>query len=59
MDTISLRDIMDGIVNIIQPQVHARKQVFDIFIQNIRHEQVYCDGVRLNPELAVIFCPMP
>ena len=51
MDTISLRDIMDGIVNIIQPQVHARKQVFDIFIQNIRHEQVYCDGVRLNQVL--------
>ena len=51
VDTISLRDIMDGIVNIIQPQVHARKQVFDIFIQNIRHEQVYCDGVRLNQVL--------
>ena len=51
VDTISLRDIMDGIVNIIQPQVQARKQVFDIFIQNIRHEQVYCDGVRLNQVL--------
>ncbi len=51
MDTISLRDIMDGIVNIIQPQVHARKQIFDIFIQNIRHEQVHCDGVRLNQVL--------
>lgn len=48
---ISLRDTMDDIVNIIQPQVKAKKQHFDIFIQNIRSEGVYCDDVRLNQAL--------
>ena len=42
---------MDGIVSIVQPQISAKKQVFDIFIQDIREERVYCDGVRLNQVL--------
>lgn len=48
MNQISLRETMDDIVNIIQPQVKARDQYFDIFIQNILSENVYCDGTRLN-----------
>lgn len=48
MNQISLREIIDDIVNIMQPQVKARKQYFDIFIQRIISEDVYCDGVRLN-----------
>lgn len=48
MDQISLRDTMDSIVNIVQPQVKARAQHFDIFIQNIETEFVNCDYVRLN-----------
>lgn len=48
---ISLREIMDGIVNIVQPQVKAKKQHFDIFIQDIETEEVYCDSVRLNQVL--------
>ncbi|MDE7311794.1 MAG: response regulator [Eubacterium sp.] len=51
MAPISLRDTMDDIVNIIQPQVKAKKQHFDIFIQNIMSEGVYCDDVRLNQAL--------
>lgn len=51
MAPISLRDTMDDIVNIIHPQVKAKKQHFDIFIQNIRSENVYCDDVRLNQAL--------
>lgn len=51
MAPISLRDTMDDIVNIIQPQVKAKKQHFDIFIQNIKSENVYCDDVRLNQAL--------
>lgn len=51
LDIVSLREIMDSIVNIIQPQVNARSQSFDIFIQNIQNEQVCCDGVRLNQVL--------
>lgn len=47
----SLRDVMDDIVNIMQPQVRARNQFFDIFIQKISYENVYCDSVRLNQVL--------
>ncbi len=48
---VSLRDVMDDIVNIVQPQVKERNQYFDIFIQNILSENVYCDNVRLNQVL--------
>ncbi len=48
---VSLRDTMDDIVNIIQPQIKSKKQHFDIFIQKIRSEGVYCDDVRLNQAL--------
>lgn len=48
---ISLRETMDDIVNIMQPQVKQKNQYFDIFIQKILSENVYCDGVRLNQVL--------
>lgn len=48
---LSLRETMDDIVSIMQPQVKARKQFFDIFIHSILAEEVYCDGVRLNQVL--------
>ena len=48
MDIISLRDTMDSLVNIVQPQIREKGQHFDIFIQDIEAEEVYCDGVRLN-----------
>lgn len=48
MDALSLSDAMDSIVNIVQPQIHSKKQHFDIFVQEIQTEDVYCDGVRLN-----------
>lgn len=48
---VSLKETMDDIVNIMQPQVKARKQYFDIFIQKIESEKVYCDNVRLNQVL--------
>lgn len=51
MSQISLRDTMDSIVNIMQPQVKSRQQHFDIFIQNIITEEVHCDSVRLNQVL--------
>lgn len=47
----SLRETMDDIVNIIQSQVKAKQQHFDIFIQNILSENIYCDDVRLNQAL--------
>ncbi len=48
MDQISLRETMDSIVNIVQPQIREKHQHFDIFIQKIETEDVYCDSVRLN-----------
>lgn len=51
MEQISLREIMDSIVNIVQPQIKAKKQQFDVFIHNISTEDVYCDSVRLNQVL--------
>ncbi len=51
MDQISLREVMDGIVSIIQPQVNIRKQKFDVLIRDITTEDVCCDSVRLNQVL--------
>ncbi|MDE7185376.1 MAG: response regulator [Lachnospiraceae bacterium] len=48
MNQVSLREIMDSIVNIVQPQVKEHQQHFDIFIQKIQTEDVHCDSVRLN-----------
>lgn len=48
MDRLSLRETMETIVNIIQPQVKSKRQHFDVFIQDILAEDVYCDGVRLQ-----------
>lgn len=51
MSLLSLSKAMDSIVNIVQPQVKERQQHFDIFIQKIQTEEVYCDSVRLNQVL--------
>lgn len=51
MNQISLREAMESIVNIVQPQIKSRHQHFDIFIQKILAEEVYCDNVRLNQVL--------
>lgn len=51
MDQVSLREAMDSIVGIVQPQVKAKKQRFDVFIHDITSEGVCCDSVRLNQVL--------
>ena len=48
MEKISLQDILQGIVNIVQPQVNAKNQRFDVYIYDIPTEDVFCDSVRLN-----------
>jgi len=48
VELVSLREVMDSIVNIVQPQVKAKNQKFDISIYNIMSENVHCDSVRLN-----------
>ena len=51
MDQISLRETMESVVGIIQSQVSAKNQRFDILIHDISTEQVCCDSVRLNQVL--------
>lgn len=51
MNQMSLKETMDDIVNIMQPQVKTKNQYFDIFIQSIEAENVLCDSVRLNQVL--------
>ncbi len=51
LDQVSLREVVDGIVSICQPQVKAKHQHFDVFIHDISTENVLCDSVRLNQVL--------
>lgn len=51
VDQVSLREVMEGIVNIVQPQMRAKRQQFDVFIHDISSENVCCDSVRLNQVL--------
>ncbi len=51
VELVSLREIMDSIVNIVQPQLKAKHQKFNVFIYDISSETVLCDSVRLNQVL--------
>lgn len=50
-ERISLSEIMGNLVNIVQQQIKEKNQEFDVFIENIEAEYVYCDNVRLNQVL--------
>ncbi len=50
-DCISLREVIEGIVGIVQTQIKAKSQNFNVHIDNISSEEVYCDSVRLNQVL--------
>lgn len=50
-EQISLKEVVEGIVNIMQPQVKAKRQTFDMHVENILTENIWCDGVRLNQVL--------
>lgn len=50
-DRLSLREFMEGIVSIAQPQIKEKRQHFDISIHNIKSEYILCDSVRLNQVL--------
>ena len=51
VEPVSLREAMDCIVNMIQPQVKAKNQQFDAVAYEMLSEDVRCDGVRLNQVL--------
>jgi len=48
VELVSLREVMDSIVTIVQPQIKEKQQKFNVFIYDIVSENVLCDGVRLN-----------
>lgn len=48
MDKVSLREVIDNLVNIVQPQIKSKRQKFDVYIHDIKTENVFCDSVRLN-----------
>ena len=50
-EQISLKEVVEGVVNIMQPQVKAKRQTFDIHVENILTENIWCDSVRLNQVL--------
>ncbi len=50
-DFVSLREVTESIVSIVQPQIRAKHQKFNISIFNILSENVHCDSVRLNQVL--------
>nr|WP_325200777.1 ATP-binding protein [uncultured Oscillibacter sp.] len=51
VEPVSLKEAMDSIVNIMQPQVAAKNQQFKAVTREILSENVRCDGVRLNQVL--------
>ena len=51
VEPVSLREAMDCIVNIMQPQVKAKNQRFNAAAYEILSENVRCDSVRLNQVL--------
>lgn len=51
MENFSLRETMESLVSIAQPQVKEKNQRFDIHIRDIQSENICCDSIRLNQVL--------
>ena len=51
MDQVSLREVMESIVDIVQPQMSMKQQHFNVSIHDVSTESVFCDSVRLNQVL--------
>ena len=48
IEPVSLREVMQNIMTIIQPQVQEKNQSFNIYVHDIYHENVCADRVRLS-----------
>lgn len=48
MDTVSLPELMQNIMSIMQPQTKEKKQSFGIYVRDVPFEYVICDNLRLN-----------
>ena len=50
-EPVSLKEMVDGITNIVQPQVNVKKQTFEVTADNLYAGYVLSDSVRLNQVL--------
>lgn len=50
-ELVSLREVVEGVISIVQTQAKGKEQNFNIHISSIFYEDVYCDSVRLNQVL--------
>ena len=50
-EPISLHEVIEGVVGIVQTQANAKNQIFNVHTDNIVSENIYCDSVRLNQVL--------
>lgn len=50
-EPVSLKETLEGITNIIQPQVNVKEQTFEVSAGNIYVNNIYSDSVRLNQVL--------
>lgn len=50
-ELVSMREVLEGIVGIVQTQVKAKDQNFNVHIDRIISEDILCDSVRLNQVL--------
>lgn len=48
MENTSLKELFESIVSIMQPQLRTKKQNFEVHIDRVATEHIWCDGVRLN-----------
>lgn len=48
MELVSFRELLDDLVTVVQPQIKAKDQEFEILVSNIIAENVYSDSVRLH-----------
>lgn len=48
MGPLLLPELMEGVVNIIQPSLKAKHQHFSIRLHNVKHEKLNGDALRLN-----------
>lgn len=47
-DSLSLPELLENIVAIMQPSIKAKEQNFSIHLMNVRHEQFYSDALRIR-----------
>ena len=48
IEEVSLREILQGVINIVHSQANAKRQRFDVYVYDVPCEHVFCDSLRLS-----------